>query len=180
MNKGLCIYLTGLSGSGKTTIANLLKTQLYTYTRQHAIILDGDEIRQTINYDLGLSKNNRSINVRKIGNIANIITKNNGIAICSNIAPYQNDRSYNRNLIESNGNIYIEVFLKSSINECIKRDPKGLYKINKNKIIESANEYEMPINNEITINTDVYTKIQSVNTILAFCNTIYNKKNENK
>ena len=64
-----------LSGSGKTTIANLLKTQLYTYTRQHAIILDGDEIRQTINYDLGLSKNDRSINVRKIGNIANIITK---------------------------------------------------------------------------------------------------------
>ena len=168
MNIGLCIYLTGLSGSGKTTIANLLKTKLYTYTHQHPIILDGDEIRQTVNYDLGLSKNDRSINVKKIGNIANIIAKNNGIAICSNIAPYRKDRLYNRNLIESNGNIYVEVFLKSSINECIKRDPKGLYKINKNKIIESANEYETPIDNEITINTEKFTKKESVNFILDY------------
>ena len=154
---GFCIYFTGLSGSGKTTISNILKKKLIKNKEKRLVtILDGDEIRENISKGLGFSKKDRSINVRRIGYVANHITRNNGIVICSNIAPYQEDRLYNRQLIQNSNKKYIEVFLNVNVDECIKRDPKGLYKSNINQIIESSKEYEVPTNNEITLNTNLY------------------------
>ena len=166
---GLCIYLIGLSGSGKTTISKILKKQLINKNKNRLVtILDGDEIRDNISKDLGFSKEDRSINVRRIGYVAHHITNNNGIVICANIAPYQDDRLYNRNLIESNNKKYVEVYLDADVKECTQRDPKGLYKINKNNIFESSKDYEIPINNEITINTILYNPTESSNIIYEY------------
>jgi sulfate adenylyltransferase len=168
---GLCIYLTGISGSGKTTVANILKYKLNKIDNRKITILDGDEIREHISKGLGFSKKDRSINIRRIGYLSNLINTHGGISICSNIAPYASDRLYNRNLITSNNNDYVEVFLKTSVQECIKRDPKGLYKINNKNIIESADEYEVPINNELTIHTEKYTKEETTKLILNYLET---------
>ena len=153
---GLCLYLFGRSGSGKTTIANQLKNKLINYDKRIVTELDGDELRKYIGQDLGFSKKDRSINIRRIGYVANIIVNNNGIALVSNIAPYIDDREYNKNLIENNNNKYVDIFINTSLKECIKRDPKGLYNINNERIIQSYNEFEEPkVNNcKLIINTD--------------------------
>ena len=168
MNKGLCLYLTGRSGSGKTTIANILKKNLSLVDKRKISILDGDEIRENISKGLGFSKKDRSINIRRIGYISNIITTHGGLCICSNIAPYILDREYNKNLIKSNGNDYVEVFINAKLNTLINRDPKGLYKKNNKNIIQSFNEYEEPINPNIIINTEIETKTISSNNIINY------------
>lgn len=153
---GLCLYLFGRSGSGKTTIANQLKNKLINYDKRIVTELDGDEVRKHIGQGLGFSKKDRSINIRRIGYVANIIVNNNGIALVSNIAPYINDREYNKNLIENNNNKYVDIFINTSLKECMKRDPKGLYNINNERIIQSYNEFEEPKvdNCKLIINTD--------------------------
>ena len=166
---GLCIYFTGLSGSGKTTISNILKKEIIKNNERRLVtILDGDEIRENISKELGFSKKDRSINVRRIGYLANHIVRNNGIVICSNIAPYNEDRIYNRQLIQNSNKNYIEVFLNVNVEECIKRDTKGLYKSNINKIIESSKEYEKPTNSEIIINTNLYQPYECSNIIFNY------------
>ena len=127
--QGLCIYLVGLSGSGKTTIANHLKNRLLEkdYTK-NITILDGDVVRQNLSKGLGFSRQDRSTNVRRIGYVASEIVKHKGIVICANIAPYDDDRKYNRELIEKYGR-YIEVMVGTSLKICENRDIKGLYKL---------------------------------------------------
>ena len=174
MNRGLCIYLTGRSGSGKTTIANIIKKKLNLIDNRKISILDGDEIRENISKELGFTKKDRSINVRRIGYISNIITTHGGLCICSNIAPYILDREYNKNLIKSNGNDYIEVFINAKLNTLIDRDPKGLYIKNNKNIIEAFTEYQEPINPNIIINTETETKeISSINIINYLKNNNY-------
>ena len=168
MNKGLCLYLTGRSGSGKTTIANILKKNLSLIDKRKISILDGDEIRENISKGLGFSKKDRSINIRRIGYISNIITTHGGLCICSNIAPYILDREYNKNLIESNGNDYIEIFINAKLNTITNRDPKGLYKKNNENIIQSFFEYEEPTNPNLIINTEIETKTISSNNIINY------------
>lgn len=121
---GLCIYLIGLSGSGKTTLANALKEYIQQYESRLITILDGDSVRQHLSRGLGFSRKDRSMNVRRIGFVASEIVKHGGIVICANIAPYEEDRLFNRKLISD----YIEVWVNTSIEECERRDPKGLYK----------------------------------------------------
>jgi sulfate adenylyltransferase len=127
--QGLCIYLVGLSGSGKTTIANHLKNRLLEkdYTK-NITILDGDVVRQNLSKGLGFSRADRSTNVRRIGYVASEIVKHKGIVICANIAPYDNDRRFNRELIEKYGK-YVEVMVGTSLETCEDRDIKGLYKL---------------------------------------------------
>ena len=165
---GLCIYLIGRSGSGKTTIANLLKNKINKIDNRIITLLDGDEVRQNISSGLGFNKEDRSTNVRRIGYVSNIITKHKGIAIASNIAPYNDDRIYNRNLIENNGNKYVEIFIDAKLDNCIKRDPKGLYKINNEKIIQSYNEFEYPTKSDLIINTNNEKTCDSVYNILNY------------
>lgn len=127
--KGLCFYFVGLSGSGKTTHANALMEKLRELCPYRKITyLDGDVIRTHLSKGLGFSREDRSQNVRRIGYVASEIVKHNGLCVVANIAPYQNDREYNKNLISANGE-YIEVFVDTLLEVCESRDPKGLYKL---------------------------------------------------
>ena len=131
-------------------------------------ILDGDVVRQNLSKGLGFSKEDRSTNVRRIGYVASEIVKHNGIVICSNIAPYDEDRLFNRNLISEHGG-YIEVFVNTSLEICEKRDIKGLYKLARKGIIKQftgiSDPFEIPSNCDVEI--DGSKNIQELlNTIL--------------
>jgi len=155
-HNGLCIYLLGLSGSGKSTIAESLKKELETldpYQRE-VIILDGDVIRKYLASELGFTKKDRSINVRRIGYVASLITKAGGICICANIAPYDEDRLANRELI-SKGATYFEVYVDTPIEACEQRDVKGLYKLAREGKIKEftgiSDPFEIPTKADLVV-----------------------------
>ena len=121
----------GLSGSGKSTLANALNEKLReTETERKITLLDADIVRLNLSKGLGFSKQDRSINVRRIGYVASEIVKHGGIVIVANIAPYEEDRNFNRKQISQYGK-YIEIFVNTSIEVCEKRDTKGIYKLAK-------------------------------------------------
>ena len=155
--KGLTIFFTGLSGSGKSTIANGLLIKLLEEGSRPVTLLDGDIVRTNLSSELGFSKEHRSLNVRRIGFVASEITKNGGIAICAPIAPYDNDRKFNRNLISKVG-AYIEIFVSTNLDKCEERDSKGLYKLAREGKLKRftgiSDPYEAPIDPDITINSD--------------------------
>ena len=124
--RGFTIFFTGLSGSGKSTLANGLLVKLLEDGRRPVTLLDGDIVRTNLSSELGFSKEDRSINVRRIGFVASEITKNGGIAICAPIAPYRLDRQFNRTMIDPLGG-YIEIFVNTPLDICEQRDAKGLY-----------------------------------------------------
>jgi len=164
-SKGFCLYLTGLSGSGKTTIASILKHKLEANDNEKRMVtlLDGDEIRRNLSKGLGFSKEDRSTNVRRIGYVASKLVDANSIVLCSNIAPYTEDREYNRECI----NNYIEIFCDSSVEECERRDPKLNYKTNLD-VKKSANDYEIPENSEIVLDTTVDSQETNVNKVIEY------------
>ena len=154
--RGICYYFTGLSGSGKTTYANILKVKLMEkYPDREITVLDGDIVRQNLCKGLGFSKTDRSINVRRIGYVASEIVKHGGIAICANIAPYNEDRLANRKLIESIGGKYIEIWVNTPLEICEKRDVKGLYKLAREGKIKEftgiSDPFEEPTNPDLII-----------------------------
>ncbi|MFH1852158.1 MAG: bifunctional sulfate adenylyltransferase/adenylylsulfate kinase [Candidatus Neomarinimicrobiota bacterium] len=166
--RGFTVFFTGLSGSGKSTIANGLMVKLFEDGRRPVTLLDGDIVRTHLSSELGFSREHRSLNIRRIGFVASEITKNGGIAICAPIAPYQDDRAYNRALIEPLGG-YIEVFVDTPLAECEKRDTKGLYAKARQGLIKEftgiSDPYETPLNPEIivdTTNTDPETLVQDI------------------
>ena len=125
--KGLCVYFTGLSGAGKTTLAQGLKSVILRENpHKEVTLLDADEIRTHLSKGLGFSKEDRSMNVRRIGYVASEIVRHGGIVLVANIAPYEEDRLFNKTLISQYGT-YLEVFVDTSLDECEKRDVKGLY-----------------------------------------------------
>ena len=156
INRGFTIFFSGLSGSGKSTLANGLMTKLLEDGRRPVTLLDGDIVRTHLSSELGFSKEHRSVNVRRIGYVASEITKNNGIAICAPIAPYEADRRFNREIIESFGG-YIEIHVNTSLEVCEERDVKGLYALAREGKIKEftgiSDPYEEPINPEIIINS---------------------------
>ena len=125
-SQGFTIFFTGLSGSGKSTIANGLMAKLLEQTNRRATILDGDLVRQHLSSELGFSKEHRDLNIQRIAYVASEITRHNGIAICAPIAPYADQRQNARNLIEPFGS-FIEVYVNTSFDACEARDVKGLY-----------------------------------------------------
>ncbi|MDC3166234.1 bifunctional sulfate adenylyltransferase/adenylylsulfate kinase [Candidatus Marinimicrobia bacterium] len=155
--RGFTVFFTGLSGSGKSTIANGLLVKFLEAGARPVTLLDGDLVRTHLSSELGFSKEHRSINVQRIGFVASEITKNGGIAICAPIAPYEFDRNQNRKLISKFGG-YIEVFINTSLDKCEERDSKGLYKLARAGKIKQftgiSDPYEIPINADITINSD--------------------------
>jgi len=166
--RGLTIFFTGLSGSGKSTIANGLMVKLFEDGRRPVTLLDGDIVRTNLSSELGFTREHRSLNIRRIGFVASEITKNGGIAICAPIAPYEDDRSYNRDLIEPLGG-YIEVFVDTSLEECERRDTKGLYAKARQGLIKEftgiSDPYEAPTNAEIVVDTkdvDPETLVQDI------------------
>lgn len=118
------IWLTGLSGAGKTTIANLIEQRLHT-ARHHTMLLDGDNIRHGLNRDLGFTEADRVENIRRVGEVARLMTEAGLIVLCSFISPYRAERDMVRKLVAAGD--FIEVFVDTPIDECIRRDPKGLY-----------------------------------------------------
>ncbi len=155
--KGFTIFFTGLSGSGKSTIANGLLIKLLQEGSRAVTLLDGDIVRTHLSSELGFSKEHRSLNVRRIGFVASEITKNGGVAICAPIAPYASDRDANRKLISNLGG-YIEVYVSTSLTTCEERDCKGLYKLAREGKIKKftgiSDPYEKPVKADITLNSD--------------------------
>jgi len=155
--RGFTIFFTGLSGSGKSTIANGLLIKFLEQGSRPVTLLDGDIVRTHLSSELGFSKEHRSLNVQRIGFVASEITKNGGIAICAPIAPYEYDRKINRELISKVGS-FIEIFVNTSLEKCEKRDSKGLYKLAREGKIKEftgiSDPYEEPKSPDIVINSD--------------------------
>lgn len=151
INKGFCVYFVGLSGSGKTTISKFLESRLKEYTNRPISILDGDIVRQNLSKGLGFSLEDRSTNVQRIGYVASEIVKHGGICLVANIAPFQKDRILNRLRIGK----YIEVFVNTTIEECERRDVKGLYKKARIGEIKDftgiSSPFEIPTKSEIIL-----------------------------
>ena len=148
---GLVIWFTGLSGSGKSTIANELDLELNSRGLK-TYVLDGDNIRMHLNKDLGFSPEDRKENIRRISEVAKLFADSGTIVMTAFISPYSEDRKSARNVI---GSDFIEVFVNTPIEDCIKRDPKGLYK----KAIAGEIKgftgidapYEEPLSPEVTL-----------------------------
>jgi sulfate adenylyltransferase len=155
--QGFTVFFTGLSGSGKSTIANALMVKLMEMGGRPVTLLDGDVVRKHLSSELGFSKEHRDLNIKRIGYVASEITKNGGIAICAPIAPYTATRRAVREMIESFG-AFIEVHVATSIEECERRDRKGLYKLARaGKIKEFtgiSDPYEAPTAAELVVDTE--------------------------
>jgi len=120
---GLCVYFVGLSGAGKTTLAAALKRRIEEERPSRTVThLDADMIRTHLSKGLGFSKADRSANVRRIGYVASEIVKHGGICVVANIAPYEEDRQFNRQLIAGSGGVYVEVFVNTDLSVCESRD----------------------------------------------------------
>jgi sulfate adenylyltransferase len=154
--QGLTIFFTGLSGSGKSTIANVLMTKFLETGGRPVTILDGDLVRKHLSSELGFSKEHRDINIRRIGYVASEITKNGGIAICAPIAPYDSVRKQVRSMIEPVGG-FILVHVATPVETCEQRDRKGLYAKARAGLIKEftgiSDPYEEPKDAEVAINT---------------------------
>ena len=155
--QGFTVFFTGLSGSGKSTIANALMVKLMEMGGRPVTLLDGDVVRKHLSSELGFSKEHRDINIRRIGYVASEITKNGGIAICAPIAPYTATRRAVREMIEAYG-AFIEVHVATSVEECERRDRKGLYKLAREGKIKEftgiSDPYEAPTRAELVIDTE--------------------------
>lgn len=173
--QGFTLFFTGLSGSGKSTIAKRLAIKLMEIQDRPVTILDGDIIRTHLSSELGFSKEHRSINVRRVGFVASEITKNRGIAVCPMIAPYEKDRQFNRDLVNAVGN-FIEIYVSTPIEECENRDTKGFYALAKEGKITGFtgvnDPYEEPKNPEIIIDTTKHSIAESVEIILNYLRSI--------
>lgn len=169
--QGFTLFFTGLSGAGKSTIANGVAVKLMELQDRHVTLLDGDIIRAHLSSELGFSKEHRSLNVRRVGYVASEISKNGGLAICALIAPYEADRRYNKAMINSSGG-YIEVYVNTSLEECENRDIKGLYKMAREGKLQGFtgidDPYEAPQNPDIVIDTTQCSVEEAIAQILAY------------
>ena len=154
--QGLTVFFTGLSGSGKSTIANALMVKLMEMGGRPISLLDGDIVRKNLSSELGFSKEHRDLNIRRIGYVASEITKNGGIAICAPIAPYTAARRIVRETIAPYGG-FIEIHVATPVEVCEQRDRKGLYAKARAGIIKEftgiSDPYETPENAEMVIDT---------------------------
>ena len=170
-NQGLTLFFTGLSGSGKSTIANGLMVKLKEYEKRAITLLDGDIVRTHLSSELGFSKEHRDLNITRIGFVASEITKNGGIAICAPIAPYEKSRETNRQLISDYGN-YIEIYISTPLETCERRDTKGLYAMARQGKIKGFtgidDPYEAPKNPSLEIDTTDITEEEAIQKVILF------------
>jgi sulfate adenylyltransferase len=155
--QGFTVFFTGFSGSGKSTIANALMVKLMEMGGRPVTLLDGDIVRKNLSSELGFSKEHRDLNIRRIGYVAAEITKNGGIAICAPIAPYATTRRAVREEIQQYG-AFVEVHVATSIEECERRDRKGLYKLAREGKIKEftgiSDPYDVPQDPELRVETE--------------------------
>ena len=170
-HKSYLIWFTGLSGSGNSTLANLVEIELHkkklsTYT------LDGDNIRRGINKNLSFTQEDRTENIRRIGEIANLMIDAGVITLAAFISPYIKDREGLKNIVGADN--FIEIYVNTSLEECEKRDVKGLYKKARNGEIQNMTgisaPYEAPINPDFEVITDGKSVEESIDQVLKFLN----------
>ena len=164
MNNGFCIWLTGLSASGKTTIAQgLLK---HFENKRHIEAMDGDEIRQGLSRDLGFSKEDRNEHNRRVIFCSKLLARNGVIVVVALISPYRETRAYAKQEIPN----MMEVFVKAPLDVCIERDPKGLYKralAGEIKQFTGIDDpYEEPLNPDLVVETHIESPEESVSKII--------------
>jgi sulfate adenylyltransferase len=163
--QGVTLFFTGLSGSGKSTIANGILVKFLEYGGRKATLLDGDVVRNMLSSELNFSKEHRDLNVLRIGYVASEITKNGGVAICAPIAPYTRTRRNVRKMIEQLGS-FIEIYVSTPLEVCESRDRKGLYaqaRAGKIKGFTGIDDpYETPENAELSIDTSKYSTEEAV------------------
>ena len=168
--QGFTVFFTGLSGSGKSTIANALMVMLMEMGGRPVSLLDGDHVRKNLSSELGFSKEHRDLNIRRIGYVASEITKNGGIAICAPIAPYAATRRAVRESIEAVGG-FVEIHVSTSVEVCEQRDRKGMYALARaGKIKEFtgiSDPYEIPENAEMVIDTTKVSPDHAAHRILV-------------
>jgi adenylylsulfate kinase len=167
--KSCVLWFTGLSAAGKSTLANSLCEQLHMIGVK-SYVLDGDNIRHGLNKNLGFSSEDRKENIRRIGEVAKLFVDAGLIAITAFISPYREDRNNARRLLREDE--FIEVFVKCSITECERRDPKGIYKKAKAGEIKEftgvSAPYEEPDNPELILETDKMDLRECVRALLEF------------
>ena len=167
--KPKCIWLTGLSGSGKSTIANALDKD-FTESGLHSYILDGDNIRNTLCSDLSFTDQDRHENIRRVAEVSKLMFDAGLIVICALISPFIKDRAFARSLF--NAGDFIEVFVNTPIDVIINRDPKGHYKNAQRGIIKNFtgfdSEYQIPENPEVVIDTNLISIDESILKIKEF------------
>jgi adenylylsulfate kinase len=165
-NKSAVIWFTGLSGSGKSTIANALEARLNASGRL-SYLLDGDNVRLGLNSDLGFSEQDRKENNRRVAHVAQLLWDANVLTLVSFISPFRQERDSARKLI---GSDFIEIYVDAPIAECEKRDPKGLYvKARKGEIAQFtgiSSPYEPPEHPDLILHTEIETVDQSVDRIM--------------
>ncbi len=168
--QGFTVFFTGLSGSGKSTIANALMVKLMEQGGRTVSMLDGDIVRKHLSSELGFSKEHRNLNVSRIGYVASEVAKHGGIAICAPIAPYDDIRKKVRNMVRENGGVFVLVHVATPLEVCEERDRKGLYAAARaGKIKEFtgiSDPYEEPADADVVLQTDEYSPEESANQIL--------------
>jgi sulfate adenylyltransferase len=167
--QGFTVFFTGLSGSGKSTIANALVTKFLEMGGRPVTLLDGDLVRKHLSSELGFSKEHRDINIRRIGYVASEITKNGGIAVCAPIAPYEATRKAVRESIDAVGG-FVLVYVNTPVQVCELRDRKGLYAKARAGILKEftgiSDPYEVPAKSDVVIDTDQLSPEEAAQQIL--------------
>jgi adenylyl-sulfate kinase len=167
MSEGMTLWFTGLSGAGKSTVAQLVEEELRE--RAHQVeVLDGDLVRQNLSKGLGFSKEDRDTNIRRIAFVADLLSRNGVIAITAAISPYREIRDEARELM---GDRFVEIHVKASVTECARRDVKGLYeKAFAGEIKEFtgvSDPYEEPLDPELVLDTEMETPAESAARVLS-------------
>ena len=165
---GLVLFFTGLSGSGKSTLSSALTQHLET-NGTTITLLDGDVIRTHLSSELGFSREHRSINVQRVGYVASEIARHGGICICALIAPYADDRTAVRKMVEKTGATFIEIAVSTPLEVCEARDPKKLYaRARAGEILKFtgiSDPYEPPVKPELNIDTSMMSLSEAISKI---------------
>lgn len=168
-HQSFILWFTGLSASGKSSVANAVAAKLFEDNKQ-AYVLDGDNIRHGLNNDLGFDEASRKENIRRIGEVSKLFVDAGQIVLTAFISPYQADRDTVRSLVEEGE--FIEVFVDCSLEECERRDPKGLYKKARNAEIPNftgiSAPYEAPIKPEFVVDSEKYSIEDCADQLIAF------------
>ena len=170
-HKSILLWFTGLSGSGKSTIANCVEQELHKNSI-HTYTLDGDNIRKGLNSDLSFSPEDRTENIRRIAETAHLMMDAGLVVLAAFVSPYRNDRDHIRNIVGDDN--MVEIYINTSIEECERRDVKGLYKKARKGEIKNMTgisaPYESPLHPDIQINTEEVTVVDATKQIINFIN----------
>lgn len=163
------LYFTGLSGSGKSTIANAAARRLHDLGA-NTYVLDGDNVRHGLNKDLGFSDEARKENIRRIGEVSKLFIDSGQLVFTAFISPFQEDRDSVRRLVEEDE--FVEVYISCPLDACEERDPKGLYEKARAGVIPEftgiSSPYEAPVTPELTLETDKYTVEECVDQLIGY------------